>query len=120
MSILFHITPIGAPRQSRRDTWNPSPAVLRYRAFKDELREQVQRAGYRLGDTLDITFRLPMPVSWSQKKRQAMNGKPHQQKPDTDNMVKAFTDALTKEDCAIYEEHARKYWAVEGSIVVET
>jgi len=32
---------------------------------------------------------LPMPKSWSKKKKSAMAGRPHRQKPDRDNIDKA-------------------------------
>jgi Holliday junction resolvase RusA-like endonuclease len=35
-----------------------------------------------------------MPESWSKKKKERMNLKPHQQTPDADNLFKAFTDTL--------------------------
>lgn len=110
---------MGAPRQSRRDAWDPSPAVLRYRAYKDELRLKANLAKYVPGDTLTVLFYLPMPPSWSAKKRQEMAFKPHQQKPDADNLVKGFLDTLLPDsDCHVYEIHARKQWAEEGKIVV--
>ena len=110
---------MAAPRQSRSDAWNPSPAVLRYRAFRDELRIKVAQAGYEPGDVLRVTFYLPMPASWSQRKRRLMEGQPHQQKPDTDNLLKGFCDALLADDAHIWDMHARKRWAVAGAIEIE-
>ena len=34
-----------------------------------------------------------MPKSWSLKKKKAMNGKPHRQTADIDNLLKALIDA---------------------------
>lgn len=92
---IFNITPMGKPRQTRADKWKQREVVLRYRAFCDEVRLKkvvMPEAGSH------ITFILPMPASWSQKKRVAMNGQAHQQKPDADNMIKALMDALFADD----------------------
>lgn len=48
-----------------------------------------------------------------------MSGKPHQQKPDIDNLVKSVLDALLIEDKNVYRVLAEKYWAEEGGIEIE-
>lgn len=116
--IVFYITPIGKPRMVRFDTWSRRPAVAKYWLFKDQLNILARQKRYVLGDTLDIIFLLPMPDSWSRKKRLQMIGKKHDQKPDFDNLVKAFTDSLTNDDSKIYDVHVRKYWDRTGSIEV--
>jgi Holliday junction resolvase RusA-like endonuclease len=117
--LRLSVTPTPAPRQTGRDAWNPSPRVVRYRAFRDELRIRAGQAGYAPGDQIDVVFYLPMPPSWSQKKRREMIGQPHRQKPDTDNLLKAFCDALLPEDdCHVWDMRGRKFWAAEGTIEV--
>ncbi|WP_318155968.1 RusA family crossover junction endodeoxyribonuclease [Citrobacter freundii] len=82
---VYDITPMGKPRMTRADKWKKRPEVLRYRAFCDEVRLQ----GVELPESgSHVTFMLPMPASWSKKKRAELNGKPHQAKPDFDNMMK--------------------------------
>ena len=95
------------------DRWKKRPAVLRYFAFKDELKTLVKGS---LEPTFEVTFYLPMPKSWNQVKRKAMNGLPHQQRPDVDNLCKAFMDALCEEDSHVYRVTMSKYWAQTGSI----
>lgn len=63
---------------------------------------------------VDLTFWLPIPISWSKKKRiDADNGiiRPIV-KPDTDNIVKSVTDScnglLWVDDSIITDLHARK------------
>lgn len=55
-----------------------------------------------------------MPKSWSKKKREEMDGKPMQQKPDIDNAVKGFVDSLFYQqeanDCEIWHISASKHW----------
>ncbi len=47
-----------------------------------------------------------------------MNGKCHQEKPDTDNLIKAFLDALLMDDSRVWHISAKKYWGSNGAIVV--
>lgn len=114
--IQLPITPVGKPRLTQRDKWKQREPVLRYRAYCDELRLRLPH--YELPTKLIIVFYLPMPASWSQKKRREMVGTPHDQKPDIDNLAKGFMDAFKSEDKHVAILHAEKYWAREGAIVI--
>lgn len=117
MTRIFNITPVPKPRQTQRDRWHKRPAVMRYRAFCDEVR----MAGIALPDAgWHVTFVLPMPKSWSGKKRAQMTGKPHQQRPDRDNLEKALLDALFSEDCGIWDGRTTKVWGEMGQIIITT
>lgn len=108
MSDTFYaIPPVPKPRQTRRDKWQQRPCVMKYRAFADEVRY----AGVTIQDTVSVTFYLPMPISWSKRKRKKMNGTAHQQKPDIDNLVKALLDAVLSDDSHVYSVKAEKYWS---------
>jgi Holliday junction resolvase RusA-like endonuclease len=48
-----------------------------------------------------ITFFIPVPKTWSKKKKKLYHGTLHQSKPDLDNLLKAFTDSLLSEDKVI-------------------
>lgn len=114
---VFNITPVPKPRQTIRDRWQKRPAVMRYRAFCDDVRAAritLPDAGWH------VTFVLPMPKSWSGKKRAQMDGKPHQQRPDRDNLEKALLDALFSEDCGIWDGHTTKVWGETGQIIITT
>jgi len=117
-AILLPVAPCPAPRQSRRDAWNPSPMVKRYRAWKDEFRRLCAEAGWELGDSLTITFIVPMPDSWSNKKKDQMDGKHHQQKTDIENFLKATMDSFGKDDSHVYRIKAIKLWGRSGSITI--
>lgn len=116
----FDITPVTKPRMTRRDKWlnPPRPRVARYWAYKDELNYKARLQQFTLPDYFHIDFYLPMPVSWSKKKKEHMDGRSHQQTPDRDNLEKAFADALKDQDCTIWGGEVNKYWAREGKIVV--
>ncbi len=77
-----------------------------------------EKSGYKVASELDIEFHIAMPPSWSKSKRQLMLGKPHQQRPDIDNLVKAFLDALCEEDSYVYDIRARKFWSNTGYILI--
>jgi len=111
----YNIAPVAKPRMTRRDKWQQRPAVMRYRAFKDECRA----LGVYVQDGSKITFGIAMPASWGVKKRVAMRGTRHRQKPDIDNLLKAVFDALYSDDAIISEVHAIKVWAETAFMRVE-
>jgi len=114
--ITFHVSPVPKPRQSRSDKWRVRPEVLRYRVFCDTLRLQAHTQKFHLPDSFAVEFILPMPKSWSLKKKKAMNGKPHRQTADIDNLLKALIDALLSEDKQVWDVHASKRWGETGLI----
>jgi Holliday junction resolvase RusA-like endonuclease len=115
-TMRYLVTPVPKPRMTQRDKWQQRPAVLRYRAFCD----QVRALGIELRPTGDrVIFLLPMPVSWSAKKRDSMLGKPHQGKPDCDNLIKALGDALHQDDAHLHHLEGLKFWGEMGEIIIE-
>lgn len=112
----YTITPVPKPRQTRSDVWRKRPCVMRYRAFADEVRRQ----GIAINSHGDyITFVLPMPKSWSQKKKYSMLGQPHQVRGDIDNYAKALFDSIFKDDSHIWDIRLKKIWGVSGMILIE-
>lgn len=113
----YPVTPVTKPRQTRRDKWEERPSVMVYRAFADEVR---LRRIHVPEEGAVITFVLPMPASWSEKKKQSMDGQPHCQTPDIDNLLKALLDAVHKNDSHIHHiAGLTKKWGREGSITIE-
>lgn len=112
------INPVGKPRMTQRDRWAKRPAVVRYYAYCDLLREEWANltSGAEVPEKLSLVFTIPMPPSWSNKKKSEMIGKPHQQRPDIDNLIKAFLDALCEDDSYVYSVKAEKYWGSQGAI----
>lgn len=102
--------PVGKPRQSQSDKWKRRPIVEKYRAYADILRLVDNKTGGRLTEILDtgrvkMIFFMPIP-----KSRKQDEGDPHQVVPDLDNLIKAFQDALCKNDSHIFETHANKQY----------
>ncbi|WES88797.1 RusA family crossover junction endodeoxyribonuclease [Dickeya fangzhongdai] len=111
----YDITPTGKPRMTQRDKWQKRPPVLRYRAFCDEVRLNKITLP---GGGWHVTFVIPMPASWSKKKRAEFNGKPHQAKPDCDNLLKALMDAIFDDDAHIWDVRVSKVWGEAGQIII--
>lgn len=47
-----------------------------------------------------------------------MTGKPHQQKPDIDNLIKSVLDSLCENDAYIWQVSASKVWGDVGAIEI--
>ena len=113
--VCYPVLPVPKPRMTRSDKWKKRDCVLRYRAFCDEVRLR----GVELPESgSHVIFVLPMPKSWSKKKREIYNGQAHQQKPDKDNLEKALLDALFSDDCHIWDSRVSKVWGETGEIWV--
>lgn len=88
---------------------------MRYFAFRDK----VKFVGVKLQSPCKITFYIQMPNSWSQRKKNDFNGKPHMNKPDCDNLLKALLDSVFDDDAHMWSVAVEKRWAARGYITVE-
>lgn len=115
--MFVSIIPMGAPRQTARDRWgtNKRPVVERYHAYRDELRLKYHGT---YPERVSLIFYMPMPASWSKKKRERMVSTPHQVKPDGDNLQKAVQDALCVEDGYVWEAHVIKIWSATPGVEI--
>lgn len=114
---VIHVDPVAKPRMTQRDRWAQRKCVLDYWAYRDALRPLMEILGPLEG--IDLEFRIPMPKSWSKKKKNEHDGEPHCVKPDIDNFIKGLLDVL-EEDKQIHWVSAQKVWAHEGSISIRT
>lgn len=110
--MIYAITPVPAPRMTQADKWQKRACVMRYFNFKDE----VKKANIIIPESPFITFYIPMPPSWKEKKREKMVNQPHLQTPDIDNLTKALLDSVYKNDSHIWDIRARKLWGRDGCI----
>jgi len=121
---VFDVAPVPKPRMTKRDAWAKRPCVTRYWDYKDALKviSLEFREPFNLKDEMKYYFYIPMPKSWSKRKKAEMNGTKHKQKPDLDNMLKAIWDSMCAEDEVISTiGFAGKYWSYEGKVeVVDT
>ena len=116
-SRFYEVAPCPAPRQTRKDKCDPSPAVQRYRSFRDQV------AWQRLelpADFFHAIFLIECPRSWSQKKRKEHVGQPHTSTPDADNLMKALIDAVYrgKDDAHVWNYATTKLWSGMAGIVI--
>jgi len=126
---LFDVIPMGAPRMTQSDKWKTNPnhidpnkrqrkRVAQYFEFKRLLQYQANEMNFELGNIFEAVYLIPMPNSWSKKKKERMNRLPCEVQPDTDNITKAIKDTLRKNDSDIWYEKAEKRWAYNGSIII--
>jgi Holliday junction resolvase RusA-like endonuclease len=119
--ISFPVDPIGKPRMTSSDKWKKRPATDRYWEMKDRLKLIAKGKNFVIPESgFHIIAYLPMPDSWSKKKKEEMDGKPHKAKPDGDNICKAIFDSLCEEDSYIWDFRMTKYWAYKGRIDIHT
>lgn len=112
---VYDITPVAKPRMTQRDRWSKRPAVMRYRAYYDEIRLR----NIKLPMQYHVTFILPMPDAWSEKKKAEHDGAPHRRRPDKDNFEKAILDALFVDDSGIWDGRVTKRWGRTGKIIID-
>jgi Holliday junction resolvase RusA-like endonuclease len=83
----------------------------RYNKYKVDLGAEAKRKSFVMPPIgASITFVIPVPPSWSKKKKKLYHGRFHQSKPDIDNLQKAFLDSLMKEDKQIAHLEVQKRW----------
>lgn len=116
--IIFDVIPVSKPRMSQRDKWMERDATAAYWAYKEELGYKAKLKKFILGTCIDMIFVLPFKKTHSESKRKEIDGKVHQEKPDIDNLVKGFFDALTTDDSKIWHVSARKFWGDHGAVVI--
>lgn len=124
LQFVIRVEPMGAVRMTRADKYPPRrPAVQRYFDFQNALQLSVtEQTGGEVPaapDELIVRAFITMPASWSKKKKAEMDGKPHKQRPDRDNIDKAVADALFAEDSGIWKGGQEKRWCKEGDGRIE-
>ena len=115
---LFDIIPVPKPRMTRSDKWKKRPIVMSYRAFKDSFRLICNQLQYKMEMPYEAIYFIPMPDSWSEKKKKKYLGMPHEVRPDVDNIDKAVFDSLGVDDSFIWWSDSQKRWAYHGSILI--
>ena len=67
---------------------------------------------------VNMVFHMPMPKSWSQKRKKEQFGKPMTSKPDIDNLMKWSLDVLNgiayQDDRYVTSGYFEKIWDYEG------
>jgi Holliday junction resolvase RusA-like endonuclease len=100
---------------SQRDKWQKRPVVMRYRAYADRVRAAAGTLPLEDPVAILVIAWLPMPKSWSRKRKEAMNGQFARDRPDWDNIGKAAADSLLKEDKVLAGGMCWKFWCWPGA-----
>ena len=124
--MILNVAPCSKPRMTQRDRRAKRQCVLDFFAFRDLIKQELKKKNALLieegpfnWDELEIIFLVPMPKSWSKKKKALMAGKPMQQRPDLDNYLKGLFDSTHEEDATIWKVTASKIWTSEaGKIII--
>ena len=128
---ILEVAPMGAVRMTKRDKIFTNPnhkdpqkkqreVVTRYFKFQNDIWNEYNLKPFTFPSNLDVIFCMPMPKSWSEKKRAKMNRKPCNSRPDIDNLVKALMDAIKMEDADVWKITAEKRYSYKGSIIIFT
>ena len=116
---IMQVDPIGKPRMTKASARFRGK---KYFVFKDEVKRQAEILSMPpIPNTIEsLIFFIPMPESWSKKKKEQLCGTLHEQKPDIDNLTKSLFDALCDEDShiALIKGPLTKIWADEGKIAI--
>jgi len=121
MEVTFNIIPVPASR----------PRVTRWSTYYGKKYTQFKKDMYTLTADLktipmtgnifaELQFNVPIPKSWSKKKKEAKNGAYCDNHADIDNYCKAILDSLNnvyyEDDKQIVMLKATMLWATEPSI----
>ena len=122
--LIFPVIPVPASRP-RVTQWGTYYGK-KYKNFKQEMADLIPT--YHATKVLeglisaDMTFFVPIPKSWSKKKKAAKVGRYCDNNADLDNYEKAILDSLNGnyfiDDRQIVEQSSRKIYAEAGSIHV--
>lgn len=119
------IVPMGAVRMTQRGKWN-NPNALRYLNYKQEIAYRLHQSFYTPRTdavSIKVTFYMPIPQSWSKRKRSASDGMPCMVKPDIDNMIKGVFDAangvIWKDDNQVVKVESQKIYSFAPGIEIQ-
>lgn len=113
---FWPVIPAPWVRESNRDKFAPRQRVKRYRVFRQEI--ALRKVWSPLPGDL-VVFLMPLPKSWPKCKAERLNGMPHEQVPDVDNLTKALLDACYLDDKHIWTLTPAKFWSNTPGIYIE-
>lgn len=132
VTIILDIEPIGAVRTTQKQMW-ADKRYKKYMNWKETVRilwtAELLKHGYvpetvkfSVIESIDFIMTVPFGAKLSKKQMEERKSRvdtPHTMKPDIDNMIKAFMDAVMKEDSHVHTiGMTRKTWGLHGHIKV--
>ena len=115
--------PASRPRVTRYATFYPK----RYTSFREHMEvicDHIKFDTVPAPTSIKVTtlIYLPMPKSWSKKKKELFNGQWKMNNSDNDNYEKAIWDSLNgkawTDDCQIVWNETKVKYAYEGEVIV--
>lgn len=116
---FIYMAPVPYRRMNYKGKWTENNKA--YHKYMQAIQWDAKKEGFIPSGCMEIMFFLPIPKSWSKKKKKEMVDTPHRQTPDLDNLVKGVLDALFYKsggDQHVYAIRAEKYWADAGMILI--
>ena len=132
--VVFQITPLTHVRATQgdrvffripRDQLRPPglkrlKRLERYNEYKISLSALAKAQHFRPPEQGGhLVFYIPVSKSWRKHKKESMHLMLHQEKPDWDNLAKAFFDSLMSEDKHIADIRVTKKWVNQESGWIE-
>jgi len=135
MTFQLHFEVIGSPigkqrpKFARRGNFVSTYTPLKTKLYEDQIREVASQA---MGEvepldtpiTACFYITMPVPASYSKKaKEDCLSGKTRPtKKPDIDNVIKAFLDAMNGivylDDCQVVDLHVKKVYGTVGMVEI--
>lgn len=85
--------------------------IERYNQYKISLSAEAKRMQFRMHPQgMSITFYIPVPRSWTKKKKRQAHLQFHTSTPDLDNLMKAMQDSLLTDDRHLAHYELSKRW----------
>lgn len=105
--------PLARARHAKGRTYN-SQSIIQNRCKLDLNKQHNKQPLLKGPIALEINFYMPIPLSWSQSKKERMAGQPHISKPDWSNLLKFVEDCgtgiLYTDDSLIYQVTGTKIY----------
>lgn len=100
-----------------------NPKAKQEKEVKDKMRKVFNDPPILVPILVNFRFYMPIPESWSKKKKRIWNNAPHQSRPDISNLIKFYEDAATgiiyKDDSQLFcYTETFKVWSIEPKVVL--
>lgn len=103
-------------------TYTPAKTKHAEMDIKEQIQEQYKDAPITRPISISVLFFMPIPKSLSKKKQVALIGELYTKKPDIDNLIKTYLDAMNgiiyEDDKQIYAIFAKKIYSSEPKVVI--
>lgn len=102
----------GCPHMLSEEGLKRKRQLERYNQYKDAVKALCDQAGFKMPVAgWAVYFFIPIPKSYSAKKRAQLHGQHHLLKPDIDNLMKAMFDSLSVDDQKVaHLSGVGKFW----------